>query len=192
MEQPNPATEPSAAPSPPDYLYALAELHPIDTGRLLALREPVEIRTLLDALPEPLAAKVLSGMPPTLAAELVLEDQPDEEAARWLTLLDPEAAGDLLETLPEAERLKWLERVGGAADRIADASRYPPDTAGGMMHRQVTALTDDLTVEDAINHLRQTPPRSGPLPLCGRLQTHPPGRAAATRTPARPCPPTHR
>ncbi|MEM6391327.1 MAG: magnesium transporter [Planctomycetota bacterium] len=160
MEQPSPTTEIPATSPPTDYLYALAELHPIDTGRLLALREPGEIRALLDALPQRTAAKVLSGMPPKLAAELILNDQPfdETEAVRWLTLLEPVAASDLLDTLPEADRLKWLELVGRtAADRIADASHYPPNTAGGMMHRQITALTDDLTVEDAIELLRQTP-----------------------------------
>ena len=39
--------------------------------------------------------------------------------------------------------------------------QYPPDTAGGIMTPQVTALAEDLTVEQAIAELRRLNEEAG-------------------------------
>ena len=41
------------------------------------------------------------------------------------------------------------------ADEVRELEQYPPDTAGGIMTTEVTALPEDLTVEQAIAELRR-------------------------------------
>jgi magnesium transporter len=41
------------------------------------------------------------------------------------------------------------------AAEVRSLEQYPPDTAGGIMTTNVTALPEDLTVEEAINELRR-------------------------------------
>ena len=73
-----------------------------------------------------------------------------------LAAMDPDDRVDILEHVPEPLHDAILDEM--AADEAAEVrslEQYPPDTAGGIMTTEVTALPEDLTVEQAIDELRR-------------------------------------
>ena len=118
-------------------------------------RSPEETRERLEELPAELAVEVLEHMDPERASE-VLTQLADAEAARLLGEMWPDNAVDVIEELPAERRRELLERMTPAeAAQIRRLIVYPHDTAGGLMSPDVVALPEDLTVEEAIERLRQ-------------------------------------
>jgi magnesium transporter len=73
-----------------------------------------------------------------------------------LTEVDPDDRVDILSLLPREKHdavVRELEPEEAADVRTLE--QYPPDTAGGIMTTQVTALYEYLTVDDAIAMLRK-------------------------------------
>ncbi|HEX8324401.1 MAG TPA: magnesium transporter [Tepidisphaeraceae bacterium] len=89
------------------------------------------------------AAALVLGMNRVEAAMVLAEMDPDDRVD-ILGLVDPEAHDELLAELDVAKR---------AETRHLES--YPPDTAGGIMTTQVTALYEYLTVDDAVGLLRK-------------------------------------
>ncbi|HEX4795967.1 MAG TPA: magnesium transporter [Humisphaera sp.] len=101
------------------------------------------------------AGRILSEMEPERAAS-VLRDMEPPEASMVVSAMDPDDAVDVLERLPAGAHdaiVKELEPED--ADEMRRLEQYAPDTAGGIMTPQVTALVEDLTVEQAIGELRR-------------------------------------
>jgi len=89
------------------------------------------------------AAQFMSVMPVSVILELVQEMESDD-------------AADIIGKLPEElsrEVLTLLERDDD--DEVGDLLRYDEDTAGGIMTPDFIALHEDVTVQDAIETLRQ-------------------------------------
>lgn len=101
------------------------------------------------------ASRIMAEMDPALAAS-VLTDMEAAEASMVLTAMDPDDAVDILAHVPRSVHDEILHEM---AFRDAAAMRaleqYPADTAGGIMTTEVTALTEDLTVQQAIEELRR-------------------------------------
>jgi len=125
------------------------------------------VAELLSNLPRDVQADLLEHMPRQQAAD-ALEEMEEQEAERVLATMKPATAADMiahmapddatdvLAEFPQAERQALLDRLPATArQRIQGLLRYPPDTAGGIMSPQVTALPDTLTAEEAIDRLRR-------------------------------------
>jgi magnesium transporter len=70
--------------------------------------------------------------------------------------MDPDDRVDVLGHLPPDRREQLIgEMDAAAAAEVRDLRQYPADTAGGIMTTEVTALPEDLTVEQAIAELRR-------------------------------------
>ena len=100
------------------------------------------------------AAGILSEMDPAIAASVV-NDMEAPEASMVLSAMDPDDRVDVLEYVPAAKH----DEIVGEMDAEDEAEtrrleQYPPDTAGGIMTTEVTALYEYLAVEDAIEELR--------------------------------------
>ncbi|MGH7176775.1 MAG: magnesium transporter [Tepidisphaeraceae bacterium] len=111
-----------------------------------------EVATILDPVT---ASRIIAQMDPLLAAG-VISEMPAPEASMVLSAMVPDDRVDVMEhvTGPLHEEL-LREMDEPAADNVRRLEQFPPDTAGGMMTTQVTALFEYLTVEDAILLLRK-------------------------------------
>lgn len=111
-------------------------------------------------------AQKLSNLSPLEGAS-ILSHLDAERAARLIELMDAASAAHLLERVDPDDRVDILEyipperhaQIVASLDEptrndVRDLEQYAPDTAGGLMTTQVTALRDDLTVDETINHLR--------------------------------------
>ncbi|MEZ0266560.1 MAG: magnesium transporter [Phycisphaerae bacterium] len=101
------------------------------------------------------AARILSEMDPTLAATVVT-DMEVPEASLVLEYMDPDDRVDILGHVPKPRHDELVDEMAALeAAETRSLEQYPPDTAGGIMTTDVTALTEDLTVEQAIAELRR-------------------------------------
>ena len=137
------------------------------TAMALAFMRAVPSRasmSLADAAPGELAdlfvaggleAKILGRLLPDQIAQLL--GHLDENHARsLLTELNPSRSAIALSRLSAAERQRTLALLDpGAAREIAELLAFPSDTAGGLMDPDVSALREEATVADALEHLRR-------------------------------------
>jgi magnesium transporter len=101
------------------------------------------------------AAQILSEMDPTLAASVVA-DMEIPEASLVLESMDPDDRVDILEHIPEPLHDQLVNEMAALeAAEVRSLEQYPPDTAGGIMTTDVTALPENLTVEEAVAELRR-------------------------------------
>lgn len=101
------------------------------------------------------ASRIMAEMDPTLAAS-VLTDMEYAEASMVLGAMDPDDAVDILAHVPKETHDEILREMAARDAALVRAlEQYPPDTAGGIMTTEVTALSEELTVEEAINELRR-------------------------------------
>jgi len=85
----------------------------------------------------------------------VIDDLSERRASLLLAEMDPDDAADIVGDLPyeKAERLLRLMGVEDAS-AIRGLLGYKEKTAGGIMTSEVTTVTDDMSVQQVIEHLR--------------------------------------
>jgi magnesium transporter len=139
-----------------DGVRGLAErIGPAEWADLVPLLEPGEIAVLLQWLPDEEIPEILEELSPADAAR-ILRTLSRAEAAELLEEMDPDDAADVVERLPEAEAREILVKMRPEeASELRDLSRYPPETAGGIMTPAFVAVTADATAEEAIAAIRR-------------------------------------
>jgi magnesium transporter len=140
----------------PSYLaHTIEEIPPADAAELLANLDPREAATVAEYLDPETASAVLSAMNAEDAA-VVMSAMNPPEAAMVLSAMDPDDAADVLGNVQDERREQLLSEMDApeAAD-VRELRQYPPDSAGGIMTTDVTALPQDLTAQQAIEELRR-------------------------------------
>ncbi len=134
----------------------LLQKHPADIAEVLSQLSDEQATKLLHRLYlRRAAAEPLGEMEPDESAEL-LSDLDRGEAIEILARMDPDDAVDLLEELPPETQQEILSHVDSReAKVISNLLTYPSDTAGGLMSPEVVALSLDMSVQQAIDVLRQ-------------------------------------
>jgi magnesium transporter len=129
--------------APPEAAEQLSHL-PVD--------ESAEIAGSLDPVA---SARILAEMHPQVAATLLARVEP-LRASRMLAAMRPDDRVDVLEQLPPPLHEQFVRGLTPfEADEVRRLEQYPPDTAGGIMTTEVTALPDHLTADQAIAELRR-------------------------------------
>lgn len=138
---------------------------------LLAEQHPADIADVIDRLDDEYRPEVFRLLQPEQAVE-VLDELSADATAQLLEQLPPTDVGALLDRLPMDEaaevlsedvpkrqaELLALMRPDKAAE-VLSLLKYPPDSAGRLMTRKFARLTLDMTVGDALAHLRQIDPQ---------------------------------
>ncbi|HEX9092603.1 MAG TPA: CBS domain-containing protein, partial [Coriobacteriia bacterium] len=96
----------------------------------------------------------ISEMEDELQADVV-EDLSDQRASDILEIMDPDDAADIIGDLPY-DKAEMLLRLMGVqeARAVRKLLGYKEKTAGGIMTPEVTTVTEDMTVQQVIEHLR--------------------------------------
>jgi magnesium transporter len=130
----------------------------------------VDVGTLADLLPELEDEErllFLKNLDPSIAGEVLTEtdtatrisvtqEADDESLARILSELpDDEAADTIQDARREEERDSVLSLMAQAeSEGLRTILQYPPDTAGGIMTIDYAWITGDMTMAQAIEHIR--------------------------------------
>lgn len=133
--------------------------HPEEAGRLLESFEVGDIVRLIESVPPHALAVLLSSMNPAVAAE-TLGALPEELGIQVVRETSPGDAAGLLARLNRDRRDAILERLAGPlAKEIRLFMEYPPESVGSLMDARVFALSEDLTVEEAVTQVRVRAPK---------------------------------
>jgi magnesium transporter len=129
---------------PPDQASLFEDLNPEEQMELLPRLAPEDSADILEELEETDAAEVAALLQPESLARIVDYMEPDE-AADLLGDITPEQANEVLATITEPTE-------------VIPLMTYPDDSAGGMMTAVEFTLLVDMTVQQAIEFLRQESP----------------------------------
>jgi len=141
-------------------LRSLSERHPEDTARALEGLDPAEASRLLVRLPARTVGQVIEWLAPH-AAGRILSGLGSERTHRLLAQVTPRQAAAILQHLEPEEREAALAQMPAAGARqLRDLLAWPAESAGAMMDPQVSAVSIDLTVGEAIGALRKAPRRT--------------------------------
>jgi Mg2+ transporter MgtE len=132
----------------------LHELHPADVADIMEQLTATQRAKVFEHFDNVAAAEAISQLEDELQAD-VIDDLSERRASALLAEMDPDDAADIIGDLPydKAERLLRLMGVKDAK-AIRGLLGYKEKTAGGIMTPEVTTVTDDMTVEQVIEHLR--------------------------------------
>jgi magnesium transporter len=146
----------------PDPLGALlAETHPADIARVLRELDIPEQVTVLRQLSTDAAGAVLYELDDDSRLAL-MEALGQADVSRILDQMPRDEAADIVETLPEEQASEILDRMPpGDAEAIQELLQYGESTAGGIMTPEYVAVQEDMTVAQALDHLRKAATREG-------------------------------
>jgi len=129
---------------------------------------PADIAAIVDELDRHTTTALLEGFTNQDLADTLEESSPGlqmailsnlspERAADILEEMDPDEAADLLADLPNhtSESLLNLMEKDEALE-VRNLLAYPEDTAGGIMTTEFAHVPSNLTVQEAIDFLRQS------------------------------------
>lgn len=129
--------------------------NPAEAARVLERCPPERVAEILADTPSEASVGVLALLPPAEAAAC-LERMPVQARHGILQASPATTSAGLLRALTDASRKSILD---GLADktrqRIDRALRLPPGSAGAMADPRPCTLYDDLTVEQAVDRLRE-------------------------------------
>src|SRR6185436_3781325 len=138
-------------------LTGLHALQPADWADRLERLSAEDAREILNGLPAPKVAAILSELPSKEAARL-LEGFPDDQIVAWLELLPSHVAADLGDSFPAPRRKDLLAALPpDQSAAVMALLRYPSDSAGGIMDNRFLAMRADQTVEGCLAELRASP-----------------------------------
>lgn len=131
---------------------ALTPVELSDAWSILSLEERVEGFRLLQ--PDD-AEEFFDGLSARDQAELILAF-PAAEHRRWMRMLPPDDAADVLQAAPDEERPRLLALIDDATRREVTALlAYAEDEAGGLMSPRFARIRPDMTVDEALLYLRK-------------------------------------
>jgi magnesium transporter len=137
------------------------DLHPTDFSDIteeLSTEQIIEIFKLIEdkekvaeyisELNTELQSELLNTMGKKQASE-ILEEMDTDEAVDILGEISPEESRELLDLMPKEE-----------AEEIEELMKYGENTAGSVMNNEFVTLLEYMTVEQAINRIREMSPEA--------------------------------
>jgi magnesium transporter len=142
-----------------NLLNLLQKQHPADLAQLLSALQERERHAAFSILIERngrLAMEALSELGPETGASL-LADRSADEIARFVQELPSDDAAALIDHLPEELSSAVLELMRRKdSETVENLLEYPEQTAGRIMNPKVFALSEELTVGEAITEIQSS------------------------------------
>ena len=144
----------------------LSELNEADVAMLMEELEEKDMLKIFRILPKDMAADVFSYMEVD-SQQYIITSLSEKDAADIIDNLMADDATDLLEEMP-ANIVKRLLAAASPETRrdINHLLRYPEDSAGSIMTVEFVDLKENLTVEQAIQRIRNIGVDSETINIC--------------------------
>jgi magnesium transporter len=131
--------------------------HPLDATRILERQKQGDTASLLNDLPDSLAANLIKKMQMTMSVKC-LELMPVSKSALVIEKLPLVFVSVLLRQLELGKRNEILnnisEKVSGPVRAMLN---YPENSAGAIADPMIFSFPDDITVEEALDRVRNHP-----------------------------------
>ena len=144
----------------------ISDMNIADIAALMEELEEEELLKVFRILPKSMAADVFSYLEVD-NQQFIITSLSEKDAASIIDNLMADDATDLLEEMPANIVKKLL--ASASADTRRDINhllRYPEDSAGSIMTVEYVDLKETLTVEDAIQRIRQIGVDSETINIC--------------------------
>lgn len=130
-------------------------LHPADLADHLENLSSEKRVNALTRIPREEAAEALAELEAPIAVD-VLENLDADVAAQILAEMDPDDAADVLDDLDVEHRDVLLEKLTREdSEELRNLLHFDPDSAAGVMNSELILLEKELTVDEAIAHIRR-------------------------------------
>lgn len=137
--------------------HNLGELHPADIAEILEDVGPRVAGELISHLGDEKIADTLMELETDFQAA-VLESFPEERAADIVEEMEPDEAADLLNELEPEKRQAVLDLMEQEErEDVQELLEHEENTAGGLMTNNYVSVPPNLTVGEALTHLRNDP-----------------------------------
>jgi len=132
----------------------VAELPAPDTAELLNQLTLQEAASVMSMVPVPQAAQILDQ--PTLRRRgAIVEELEPGRAAKLVEALSSDQRTDIVRPMGEKARRRLLPMLTAEVRaEVESLLRYPEQTAGGIMTTEFVRLTPEMTVGEALRHIR--------------------------------------
>ncbi len=147
------------ATNPQELVELTEELHPADLADLASALSPDQAQKLLSVLPVEFGARLLEHLDEERRSQLfaTLAVKELDKAAALTDEMAADDRADLYATLGEELRTELLDAIDEDESRdIRQLLSYPEDSAGSLMTTEFLALPANVTVQQAIEHIRET------------------------------------
>jgi len=145
---------------------SLSELNIADAASVLEGLEEKELLKVFRILPKDMAADVFSYLEVD-SQQFIITSLSEKEAGNIIDNLMADDATDLLEEMPAIVVKKLLANASPETRRdINHLLRYPEDSAGSIMTVEFVDLKENLTVEQAIQRIRNVGVDSETINIC--------------------------
>ena len=151
-----------------DVIELIEQDHYVDARKILITMNEADIALLFEEIPEEKILRVFRMLPKTLAADtfsymkseqqqFIVESITEREIVSIVDEMFMDDTVDFLEEMP-ANVVKKVLRVTDPETRktINQLLKYPDDSAGSIMTTEFVDLKKEMTVRDAIRHIRLT------------------------------------
>lgn len=140
--------------SPQNVAAETEELHPANLADIAEALPHDRLVQLMGALPADRAADVLEYLDEELRTEL-FDALSARQAAELMARMTPDDRADALEDLEEERADEILAEISsearGETERLL---AYEPDTAGGLMTTEFISVSEDMSVDAALESVR--------------------------------------
>ncbi len=144
----------------------IAELNTVDIAAVMSDMEEEDSLKMFRILPKDMAADVFADLEIDVQ-QYIIRSMSDREASNIIENLMADDATDLLEEMPASVVKRIL--ANASPETRADINhllQYPEDSAGSIMTVEYVDLREDMTVNDAIERIRQKGVDSETINIC--------------------------
>jgi len=133
----------------------ISRIHPADMAAILDDLPPAHVVDVFYSIADSaMASDVFNQLSPDLRTQ-VMTESPIEKLAGVLEHLPPDDLADLIGDLPEDQRAELMALLDRESkDEVESLLQYDPNSAGGIMTTDFFSLPHTLTIEEAIESIR--------------------------------------
>lgn len=134
----------------------IVDLHPADIAEIMDELEPIEARFIYTLLSEEDASEVVIELEKDVRKRL-FSTLSSEEIAKHVENLESDDAADVIGELADEKQTEVLSHVDDLeqASDIVDLLKYPEDTAGGIMGKELIMTNENWTVMRCVAEMRK-------------------------------------
>ena len=144
----------------------LAQENEVDIAEFLETLSQEQTLLVFRMLPKELAAEVFSNLSPD-TQQMIIQSATDQEVAAIIEELYVDDAVDMLEELPANVVKRVLKNARPDTRKLINQFlNYPENSVGSIMTAEFSDLKKDMTVSQAIAHIRRTGDSSESIYTC--------------------------
>ncbi len=133
----------------------ISPLHPSDIAKLLTSLEDEEKAAVFGLLPPEAASNVLLEVDEKTRGKLIASIS-KAELTEIVDEMATDDAADVIAELPHEEAKTVLEGIGWEESaEVQKLLKYPEDTAGGIMQTELVMVSEDATIQETIEQVRE-------------------------------------